>query len=331
MSNENVFSNIESLFGKDVLSGLEKKPVSTVSKEIKNSKKQVEKVKKEPKEKLEIVFGSAGVNAKDLDSKTFIGNARNQREYVLSEMFPEYFSDDGHALTKQEFNAKQDLVLVDTETEKPDSEEVHIAALTSEMVRCALAKDDSAYSSKALVNFVLDKKANMLMVIISAGTKGAVNVEDESHDALMKQLLPGGQIPINLLVGMIKVGKRKYYDNSKEVQIDIYYNRSENYYFLDMPEQEATLTSVKPFANVRLQLQYQYVGSWHCHHIFNPQASEVDDHSEVTAHLYGRSGNFSQNEKDFSLDDEISSPNTLFRTCVYGHFIELSVSEVFSK
>lgn len=105
--------------------------------------------------------------------RIIIGLLGNQINYVLAEMFPSYFDENGNALSRADFNIKNGAVSLSNNSSQKSSEDTRLADLTSEMIRCALVKDDPAYASKALVNFILDRKANMLMIVISAGTKGA--------------------------------------------------------------------------------------------------------------------------------------------------------------
>lgn len=328
---KNVFDKVNSLFGEDVMKKLEKVPVEKVYDHAK-TEHQIKKSMSQTNEKLQVVFGDRGINSKYLNNKTIIGNARNQINYVLAEMFPSYFDENGNALSRADFNIKNGAVSLSNDSSQKSSEDkdTRLAALTSEMVRCALAKDDPAYASKALVNFILDRKANMLMIVISAGTKGVETQLGKQKKEILSQILPAGKLPINILAGMVKVGARMFYDNQKEVQLDIYYDKASESYFVDQPEQAASLTSVSPVANILLQTKYQFVGSWHCHHIFKPLPSSTDDCSETTAHLYGRTGNISIHEVDFSLTKALLPENTMFRTYVYGNFIDFKLSEVFN-
>lgn len=339
----------------------------TVEKAAMNKKLEKSGVQKNSNtaSKAEHVSGHFKLSQINFETKMWLTVTRE--EYKISDLLPAYFHPDGTPLLKgqkpysdEEIRMgifRDDLSSEDTESEKtgtsdenqnidekkektdPTAKKTNSMteiAISVNVLRKRLSQEFPQFSSTAMTQFYFDQKVNAIHVIIQPQRKGAMlpsrNGEENNHDLPfnMSDLLPKKFEKRELSV-FLEAAKHVYLVEGAEVQYDIYYDHETDGYILDEPFQRRSRIFVDPEPNFEMQIKYQFIGSIHSHHVFEPNPSWQDDLSEKTFHIYGILGNFDElNEESINEYDEnfINDQNVTFRTFFEDKFFSLPFSSV---
>lgn len=310
----------------DVIEQLEKEKKSPkeVAKEKAKENKGENKKKVEPKQnKQSVVKVGNSFNVNDINSSTRVLITMASESITLGDWFPEYFKEDGVALSKidkvEEKKSDEislDLVIEEEKTKENKANngksdivtkktETSDAKLTPEIVRKRLAQEWPQFQSKEMVSFTIERKHNCLYAIIQAGKKGGHNHTNEPFE--ITSLIPE-KLTKKFLLEFLNRAKEVYLTEGSEVQWDLYWDHQLSKYIWDEPIQERSIDEVNAETNYSLQmtlcdpegskgdsmvkLRYQFIGCVHSHHVFVPRMSTTDLSSQITFHLYGILGGF---------------------------------------
>ncbi len=126
------------------------------------------------------------------------------------------------------------------------------------------------------------------------------------------------KVPANYVTKMLELSIANYDDGRKrEALFHLIWLEEEFRWRLDMPEQEAGGTSVKPLDDGPESSYAQALIEVHSHHEMEARFSTIDDADEQGFRVYG------------VLGEIFTEPKLCVRVGVYGQFWEVPASEVF--
>lgn len=108
-----------------------------------------------------------------------------------------------------------------------------------------------------------------------------------------------------------------------EVLLCLYYDRSENTYFWELPYQRVTISRVFADYDVKMQLNHNFVhiADFHSHNCYPANFSDIDDHDEKGNRVYGVFGPFcSEEETKF-----------IMRAGTGGYYVPITKNQLFTN
>lgn len=208
--------------------------------------------------------------------------------------------------------------------------------ITERDIQKYLEKDRPEYSRER-TKIEYDEKNKMIIATIMGGKRGSVKYSDEggiryrtsdtpfmqiraatdgSGQGEMTWKLP--KIPYHMLRSMCSFFQKIYCTYGTESLVSILWNPDKEAYFLYVPEQDVTPSSVDYRNDGDIQKHMWTVGTFHSHGMYSPYFSVTDDENEKADGIYGVAGNF-----DFPV------PRIKMRAGTGGHYITIHTFDVF--
>lgn len=210
--------------------------------------------------------------------------------------------------------------------------------VTEREIQKYLEKDRPEYSRER-TKIEYDEKTNMIIATIVGGKRGSVKYFDEggihyriSNTPFMQiraatdgsgqgeMTWKMSKIPYRMLRSMCSFFQKVYCTYGTESLVNILWNPDKEAYFLYVPQQEVTPSSVDYWNDNDIQKHMWTVGTFHSHGMYNPYFSVTDDENEKADGIYGVTGNF-----DFPV------PRMKMRAGTGGHYITIHTFDVFDK
>lgn len=132
----------------------------------------------------------------------------------------------------------------------------------------------------------------------------------------LKLKLP--KIPLSILSIIIRFFKKVTQKFDVEAIAQIFWDRTKKKYFIDVPEQEVTKSSVKYSRNKEIEKNHLLVADIHSHNTMKSFFSNTDDVDEKETRIFGVIG---------SLKDEL--PDVEFRISCGGVTLPIHLYEIF--
>ncbi|MGP4074211.1 Mov34/MPN/PAD-1 family protein [Piscibacillus sp. B03] len=182
---------------------------------------------------------------------------------------------------------------------KKKGEEV-LEPVTGEDLRKRVEKDFPDLV-KSYTELVYLKKKNLVVAVSKAKKKGLYS------DCPSGQSSPLPKIPFSIVVEFCRFAFDVYKEKGTECHADIYYDYDEQDYFLDIPQQIASVVNVEVSEDavsmaVRLsERRHRKIMEIHSHHNMSPTPSSTDNQSETGSFLYAIVGNINDYFPDITL------------------------------
>lgn len=147
-----------------------------------------------------------------------------------------------------------------------------------------------------------------------------LNVENSASVCQDKFIMSLPKIPAELFYSIVKFFKQIALTIQSEVYVSIFFNKKTNNYFLYVPEQTVSKTSVKFNNNTKMlnNPNYVLVADFHSHYHYNAFVSNTDYSDETASRLFGIIGNLNKN--NFSY---------VFRAATNKYEIKINLEDCF--
>jgi PRTRC genetic system protein A len=165
---------------------------------------------------------------------------------------------------------------------------------------------DGLYEIRSTPIGVFSRKVNYLLEELDAIKEGFI-------------LTLPHKIPSELLAQSIAFF-RKWGERQLEVQVQIFWDNRKSKYFIYVPKQHVTETTINTKRNLALERTHTLVLELHSHHQMSAIFSKLDNDWEKTTGLYGVIGNI--NKENFQAN---------FRYSCGGEFHCINLKEIFQE